>query len=130
MFPPKTKMCHRTGFAKSCFELCASEACQGRWVHLTGTNAQTGEPLDVWGCIDDHAINLHLDQTRKLHGLQASMDSMRNEITKLQLEQIARQERQHREALSFVPQALAPELPAGISLQALTHAEPPDGEPN
>jgi hypothetical protein len=132
MFPPKTKMCHRTGFQKSCFELCASEACQDRWVHVTGDNAQTGEPIDKWGCVDDQAVMLQLDQTRRVHGVWHAIDKMRNEVVKLQVEQIARQERQHREALSFAPQALAPELPAGISLQALEHAaEPADpGEVN
>ncbi len=101
MFPPKEKMCHRTGFEKSCFELCASKACQDRWVHVQGTNAQTGGPIDTWGCVDDQIVTLELDQTRKLHGLQAAIESLRNETAKLLVEQIARQERQHREALNL-----------------------------
>lgn len=130
MFPSKTKMCHRTGFEKSCFELCASQACQDRWVHIQGTNAQTGEPIDKWGCVDDHVVTLQLDQTRKLYGLQAAIESMRNEVTKLQVEQIARQERQHREALALPEMIAQGRLPGpapepGITL--LSHA-PEGGE--
>lgn len=101
MFPPEKKMCHLTGFTKSCRDLCMSQACQDRWVHITGTNAQTGEAYDKWGCVDDQTVTLELDQTRKLHGLQAAIESLRNETVKILVEQIARQERQHREALNL-----------------------------
>lgn len=122
-FPPRTKMCHLTGFTQSCFELCASEACQGRWVHVTGDDAQTGAPVDVWGCVDDLKVTLQLDQTRRLNGLHKAVTDMRNEVTRLQVEQIARSERQHREALAPLDEMrgtmrLAPPEP-GISLLSL-----------
>lgn len=131
MFPPKEKMCHLTGFKKSCFELCASKACSDRWVHVTGTNAQTGEPIDRWGCVDDQAVTLQLDQTRKLHALLATLQDTRNDIVKLQVEQIARSERQHREALAPLDEMrsltrLPPPEP-GISLALLSDES---GEPN
>lgn len=131
MFPPEKKMCHLTGFTKSCFELCATKACQDRWVHVQGTNAQTGETLDLWGCVDDQIVNLQLDQTRKLHALLATLQDTRNDITKLQVEQIARAERQHREALAPLDEMrgmtrLAPPEP-GITL---TLEDKSPGEPN
>lgn len=115
MFPPKEKLCHLTGFTKSCFELCAEKACQDRWVHVQGTHAQTGEPIDKWGCVDDQIVTLQLDQTRKLHALLATLQDTRNDITKLQVEQIARQERQHREALAPLD-----------AMQGITRIAPPD----
>lgn len=131
MFPPKEKMCHLTGFTKSCLELCSTKACQDRWVHVQGVNAQTGEALDMWGCVDDQAVTLQLDQTRKLHALLATLQETRNDITKLQVEQIARQERQHREALAPLDEMrgmtrLAPPEP-GVSIALLSDTS---GEPN
>ena len=131
MFPSEKKMCHLTGFTKSCLELCVSKACQDRWVHITGENPQTGEPIDKWGCVDDQAVTLHLDQTRRLHMLAATLQDTRNDIVKLQLEQIARSERQHREALAPLDEMrgmtrLTPPEP-GITL--LSHT-PSSEEPN
>jgi len=52
MLPDDKRMCHHTGFERSCCDLVGSKKCQ-RWAHIQGTHPQTGQPLDHYGCIDD-----------------------------------------------------------------------------
>jgi hypothetical protein len=62
---------------------------------------QTGEELNRFGCVDDHTITLQLDQTRRITGIQAAVESMRNELCKLQAEAMFREEQRHAENLRF-----------------------------
>lgn len=81
MMPSKDRMCHCTGFARSCRELVTSEAC-GRWSKIEGTHPQTGAPLDQWGCDDDHEKLLLMNIARHVVGTQAATESFRNVVVK------------------------------------------------
>lgn len=114
-FPPDKKCCHLTGFKKYCRKLVMSGACQGRWVGVAGTNPQTGEQLDHYACIDDHAVVLQLDQTRRVSGMQSAIESLRNETVKILSQNMLQQAQQHREtlALTVETQMRMPELLPG-----------------
>lgn len=103
MIPPANKYCHRTGFRSKCQRLVTKGHCQGRWTHIMGIHPQTGQDVDAWGCADDHVALLGEEHTRRLLGLQHAVESMRNELVKLQVEAMSRQAQQHREAMSLVP---------------------------
>lgn len=79
MMPPKERMCHLTGFTKSCRELVTSEACC-RWSNIVGTNPQTGATVDKWACIDDHVPFLLLEIGKLTLQAGAATESFRNEV--------------------------------------------------
>lgn len=101
MFPDAKKMCHRTGFEKSCAELVASGKCQDRWVHINGQNKNTGEDINRFGCVDDHAYLLQIGMEHRLVGIQSAVETRGDNIVKAQMATMHNQERQHREALNM-----------------------------
>jgi hypothetical protein len=111
-YPDKQKMCHRTGFAKSCRDLLDERVCQGRWVHITGSNMNTGDPIDVHGCVDDAQYLLQQSFEHRLVGIQAAVESRGDKLAGLQVAAIEEQKRQHREALSISSFIQEPPLPA------------------
>jgi hypothetical protein len=112
-YPDKKKMCHRTGFEKSCRDLLDSGACQGRWVEVIGRNPQTDAAVHAWGCVDDQVHLLQLAVESRLIGIQAAVESRGNETIKMLGESILRQDHQHREAIGLagVESRLAPPAP-------------------
>lgn len=126
MFPDPKKCCHRTGFSKYCHKLVQSGACQDRWVSIQGVNKNTGEEINKFGCVDDHAYLIQLGMEARLMGVQAAVENRGNSMIQMQAEAIARQERQHREAMNLLP--VAAELPAGASLKAISHNSHPNEE--
>ena len=101
-YPDKAKMCHRTGFEKSCRDLLDDKICQGRWVNVIGKNPQTDEPVNRWGCVDDQAVLIQMSIEARLVGIQAAVESRGNDTIKMLAEGIGRQERQHNEAMGVV----------------------------
>ena len=89
MFPPKGRMCHRTGFTQSCFDLVASEKC-GRWGKLT-TEDEHGTPQDNHMCLDDMEIGLICHLQKKLNNVVGSIDALRSEAKARDVTQIATQ---------------------------------------
>jgi hypothetical protein len=53
MLPDKAVKCPATGFAKSCFSIVSKGAgvCP-KWINVKGSNPQSGEVFDRWGCSD------------------------------------------------------------------------------
>jgi hypothetical protein len=113
MFPDERKMCHRTGFSCSCLELVSTKKCQDRWVNIQGRNTNTGEDVNKFGCVDDHAYMLQLAVESRLIGIQAAVESRGNETIKMLGESILRQDHQHREAIGLAgaESRLAPPTP-------------------
>lgn len=101
-FPPDKKCCHLTGFKKYCRGLVMSGACQNRWVGILGQDPQTGKELNHFGCIDDHAVMMQLDHTRKLNGMQAAIESFRNESLKVTQQHMLQAAQQHRERVALM----------------------------
>ena len=74
MLPAKDIGCHRTGFEKDCRVLVTDGRCT-RWRHLLGSDPQTGAPLDVWDCLDNHDHVLKLEIAKAAHeGAKATLD--------------------------------------------------------
>jgi hypothetical protein len=119
-YPDKRKMCHRTGFTKSCRDLLDEGTCQGRWVRVTGVDLNDAGPepkaFDLHGCVDDMQYRIQQSFEYRLVAVQAAVESNRNETCKL-----LAQERQHAEALR-IGEALA-ESPAR-QLQYFESKEP------
>ena len=81
-FPPKTRMCHCTGFSKSCFDLVVTEeACQQRWINIKGANPQNkDEVFDNWGCVEDFNHILHLSAIDHSRMAAAETEALRNAL--------------------------------------------------
>lgn len=113
--PDKKRMCHLTGFTKSCRDLVMDEACQNRWVNVIGQNPQTLEKFNMWGCVDDQTTMLQMRIEHRLMGVQAAVESRGNEMIKMQTEVIVRQDRAHKLALGHSEERSTPPM-------QLTHA--------
>jgi hypothetical protein len=105
-YPDKRKMCHRTSFTRSCRDLLDEGVCQGRWVHIQGVNHNTGEPINVHGCVDDAQYLLQQSFEFRLVGIQAAVETRGDQTAAMIAQSIAIQERQHKEALQ-IGEALA-----------------------
>lgn len=78
--PPKERMCHKTGFAKSCRDLVVSEQCW-LWDYLDGHDPRTGEAITRrWNCIDNHMYLLALQNGLQQDRMIATTDKVANEV--------------------------------------------------
>lgn len=64
---------------------CAEHECAW-YAHMEGINPQTGKPMDHWDCAVKWLPILITEQARQTRGVQASVESFRNEATKQQAE--------------------------------------------
>ncbi|CAB3720234.1 hypothetical protein LMG22037_04701 [Paraburkholderia phenoliruptrix] len=51
------------------------------WTHMLGMHPQTGAPVDQWGCAVTWLPLLLVENSRHARGVQAAVESARNEIT-------------------------------------------------
>lgn len=82
MLPDKKIMCPYTGFKKSCWEGVAEHSCP-KWVHVTGTNPNNGEPVNNYGCSDAFVPLLLIENSQQQRQTGAAVESFRNEMVKL-----------------------------------------------
>ena len=54
------------------------------WTHILGTHPQSGMPVDQWGCAVTWLPLLLVENARHARGVQAAVESTRNEITSRQ----------------------------------------------
>ena len=108
MFPPKTKMCHLTGFKQQCLELTSSGACSDRWARFSGKN-QDGKDEDFFGCVDDYAHRLDLDRGRRLTALQKAVEvrgdtvaAHIDHVTEAMMQLSAQMQKQHVQAMALM----------------------------
>jgi hypothetical protein len=87
MLPDKNRKCHRCNFEKSCRELVLSEACQ-RWSKISGSDPQTGQPMDKWACVDDLHHILLLEIANQTNKVSVETNVLRNELAKAHSEQM------------------------------------------
>jgi len=86
--PDTSRKCHRCNFEKSCRELVLSEACQ-RWSKISGSDPQTGQPMDKWACVDDLHHILLLEIANQTSKVSVETNVLRNELAKAHSEQMA-----------------------------------------
>ena len=62
---------------------CIEHGCKF-WMHITGTHPQSGAKIDSFDCSIAWLPVLLVEATRVTTGVQASVESMRNEVVKRQ----------------------------------------------
>lgn len=81
MLPDKNVMCPSTGFARPCREIIAEHTCP-KFVKITGTNPNGGEPVDQFGCVDSFIPMLLIENSQQQRQTAAAVESFRNEMVK------------------------------------------------
>jgi hypothetical protein len=78
--PDDKTMCHRTGFATSCFEGVTKHKCR-LWKRVTMEgHPENAKPVDHYDCADS-LVDLYLkDMLRRQLQTTATVDSMRKEV--------------------------------------------------
>lgn len=85
--PDKATMCHRTGFAKTCFECVTQHGCR-LWKHIVlegdpaGAPGQAIKPVDHWDCIDALMGLMTHDLLRRQLQTTATVDKVAEEVGK------------------------------------------------
>lgn len=79
-YPDEKKCCHHTGFSEKCRDLVMSGRCQNRWGQITGVNPNTGEAINDFACVDDHARLLALEQTMMIRSVSSEIEKLTNSI--------------------------------------------------
>ena len=83
MLPDSKIKCHHTGFAKSCRSIVtADDTICPKYVHVVGSNPNTGNPVDHWGCIDSMQHLLLIENSQMQRQTGAAVESFRNEFVK------------------------------------------------
>ena len=71
--------CPYTGFKKKCSKI--REHCP-KWVHLMGTDPNTGQLVDEFDCADRWVPLLLVESAQKTNQVGAAVESFRNEMCK------------------------------------------------
>ncbi len=79
--PEKDVGCHKTGFAKTCFECVTQHKCQ-LWQPLDlVVNQATGQfHTKQWGCAEAHAHTLRINMLGRQETTSANIDHLRHEV--------------------------------------------------
>ena len=77
--PAKEVGCHHTGFAKMCRTLVTKGTCN-RWIHIMGTNPNTGDKVSKYDCVDNWGPMLTIENSQQQRCTAASVDKTCNEI--------------------------------------------------
>lgn len=81
MLPDKNIRCPAIGFAKTCREIVADCDCP-KFVKISGTNPNDGQPIDKFGCIDSFLHMLLIENSQQQRQTGAAVESFRNEMVK------------------------------------------------
>ena len=79
--PDKDVYCHRTGFAKTCFECVTQHRCQ-LWSQIMGVDPNTGQELNYWACADVLRNKLLIEGAKESRQTGAAVERFRNEMVK------------------------------------------------
>lgn len=79
--PDKNIRCPATGFAKSCREIIAEHDCP-KYVQIRGTNPNSGEAVDRFGCVDSFIPMLLIENSQQQRQTGAAVESFRNEMVR------------------------------------------------
>lgn len=78
--PDEKIMCHRTGFAVSCFDGVVKHKCR-LWMHVSGLDA-SGNDIDVHGCADEFMVKMTHEVAKEIQQTKASVDKTATEVKK------------------------------------------------
>ena len=79
--PDKNIRCPATGFAKTCREIIVDCDCP-KYVQIRGTNPNSGEPVDRFGCVDSFIPMLLIENSQQQRHTGAAVESFRNEMVR------------------------------------------------
>ncbi len=81
MLPDPKIRCPATGFTKSCRSIVSKYDCP-KFVKITGTNSNDGQPVDKFGCVDSFLPMLLIENSKQQRQTGAAVESFRNEMVK------------------------------------------------
>jgi hypothetical protein len=81
VLPDPNVKCPATGFARSCREIVAGCDCP-KFVKISGTNPNDGQPVDRFGCVDAFLPMLLIENSLMQRQTGAAVESFRNEMVK------------------------------------------------
>jgi len=81
MLPDPKIKCPATAFARSCREIIAECDCP-KFVKIVGTDPQTGNSVDRFGCVDSFLPLLLIEGAQASRQTGAAVESFRNEMVK------------------------------------------------
>jgi hypothetical protein len=96
-FPDASVKCPYVGFKQPCRDLAL--ACP-KFVHIAGTNPNTGDPVNKYGCADSFIPMLLIENSQQQRQTGAAVESFRNAVVAINgrtLEQIAQAQKIVRE---------------------------------
>jgi hypothetical protein len=79
--PDRNIRCPATGFTKTCREIIIEHECP-KYVQIRGTNPNTGDPIDRFGCVDSFIPMLLIENSQQQRQTGAAVESFRNEMVK------------------------------------------------
>lgn len=85
MLPDPKIGCPATGFARSCREILAERDCP-KFVHVTGVNPQSEQPVDRFGCIDAIYPMLLIENSALLNQVIKNVQQWRNDLADIAAE--------------------------------------------
>lgn len=80
MKPDPNIKCPYTAFQRTCRDIVAECDCP-KFVHIVGTNVNTGEALNKYGCIDSFLHMLMIENSQQQLRTAASIDKLREEVS-------------------------------------------------
>jgi hypothetical protein len=81
VLPDPNVKCPATGFARGCREIVAECDCP-KFVKVSGTNPNDGQPVDRFGCVDAFLPMLLIENSLMQRQTGAAVESFRNEMVK------------------------------------------------
>lgn len=79
MLPDPKVKCPATGFTKSCRTIVGKYDCP-KFVKISGTNPNDGQPVDRYGCVDSFLPMLLIENSQQQRQTGAAVESFRNEV--------------------------------------------------
>lgn len=82
MLPDKKIKCPYTAFKTSCFDGVTKHQCP-KWIHIRGTDPNSGEAVDQYNCSDAWLPMLLIENAQQSRQTGAAVESFRNEMVTL-----------------------------------------------
>jgi hypothetical protein len=79
LLPDKKIKCPYTGFSKSCFEGVVEHSCP-KWIHVTGVNPNSGQPIDAYDCSDAWMPVLLIENSQQQRQTGKAVEELRNVV--------------------------------------------------
>jgi hypothetical protein len=79
VLPDKSIGCPYTGFKMTCRDGVVNHSCP-KWVRVSGTNPNTGQPVDHHACSDSFVPMLLIENSQMQRQTGAAVESFRNDM--------------------------------------------------